>query len=95
MRELLGEGHGVTLVALNVDPNEDEAAVRAHVESNDLSGTFAVPPQSMLDALVGQFGAEFLTPPAVPVVLLDAEQTEARLLDRGVKSREELLEELP
>jgi hypothetical protein len=82
----------VTLVALNVDANEDEAAVRGHVDRHDLVGHFAVPPQGMLDTLVSEYGAEFVTPPTSPVILVDAAQSSARFLDRGVKPADELAE---
>lgn len=84
----------MTLVAINVDPNEDESAVRGHVDRHGLVGHFAVPPQSMLDDMVGEFGASLVTPPTSPVVLLSADQTEARLLERGVKTVDDLLAEI-
>ena len=85
----------MTLVALNVDPNEDGSAVADHAERNELAGTFAVPPQAVLDGLVTEFGADFVTPPTAPVILLDADQESARMLRRGVKDADDLRSELP
>lgn len=84
----------MTLVALDVDPGEDAAAVRGHVERYDLEGRFAVPPQSLLDALVEEFGASFVTPPTSPLVLVEADKSSARLLRRGVKPASELAQEI-
>ena len=84
----------MVLVALNSDPNEKDSDVASHVEKNDLVGYFAVPPQSMLDELVLEFDASILTPPTSPVILIEADQSSARLLRRGVKDSDELLEEL-
>ena len=94
MKELLGEGHGVTLVAIDTDPNEDAEKVVGHIERHDLAGTFAVAPQEMTDMLVQQFGAEIITVPTAPVILLEADQSSARLLRRGVKDRDTLAAEL-
>lgn len=84
----------MTHVALDVDPNEDVDDVREHVERNDLVGHFAVAPQDMIDALFEQFGGSIVSPPTNPMILVDADQRSARLLPRGFKSVEVLLDEL-
>jgi hypothetical protein len=94
MTELQGEDQGVILVALNTDPNEDEAAVLEHVEEYGLAGRFAVAPQSLTDTLVEEFGADIVSVPTAPVILVSSDQTSARLLPRGLKSVDELKTEL-
>ena len=94
MTELQGEDQGVILVALNTDPNEDESAVRDHVEQYGLEGRFAVAPQEMTDMLVEEYGADIVSVPTAPVVLVSPDQTSGRLLPRGLKSLEELQAEL-
>jgi len=48
--------------------------------------------------MVQEFGPEIITPPTSPVVLISADQSDARLLDRGSKDVDTLkaaLEEGP
>lgn len=90
LREVL-ESSDALLVALDTDPNEREDAVREHVERNDFAGRFAVAPSEMTAALLAQFGPEIVAVPTAPVILVSADQASAELLDRGVKSAEELL----
>jgi hypothetical protein len=94
MTELQGEDQGVILVALNTDPNEDEAAVLEHIENYGLEGRFAVAPQEMTDMLVQEYGADIVSVPTAPVVLVSPDQSSARLLPRGLKSVDEIQAEL-
>jgi thiol-disulfide isomerase/thioredoxin len=94
MTELLEQTDEVVLVALDTDPNEDADRVRDHVERYGLAGRFAVAPQEMTDALVDEYGPTIVSVPTAPVVLVDADQESARLLQRGVKPAGDLLEEI-
>lgn len=80
----------MVLVAIDADPNEDAAKVKEHVTRYRLKGRFAIAPQVMTNALVDKFGPDIIAPPTAPVVLISADQTQARLLPRGVKSVAEL-----
>ena len=82
----------VIVVALDIDANEDEAAVRAHIERNGFKGYFAISPPELTSALVDEYGTFIITPPLSPKILVDAGQSEAQVLERGVKSAEDLLE---
>jgi len=98
LTELQESGAQVTVVGIGTDPNEDAEAVLAHVEKNGFEGTYANAPQELLDALVQEFGPEIITPPTSPVILISADQSDARLLDRGFKDVDTLkaaLEEGP
>ncbi|MHC3438672.1 TlpA family protein disulfide reductase [Natrialbaceae archaeon A-gly3] len=68
----LEEGAGGEFVAieLNVDPNEDHDAVRAHAEDHGFDWPFAVAPSSVTGALVDEFGSVMTSPPQSPVVLV-------------------------
>ncbi len=81
----------VVVVALDVDQNEDAAAVVAHVERNDFAGRFAISPIELTRTLTAEFGNGIITPPRSPKVLVNADQTSAVYFD-GVASAEELLE---
>ena len=57
-------------VALDIDPNEDEAIVRDHLARNNLSGYYAVAPLEMTASLIRDFGSDIITPSSAPVVLV-------------------------
>jgi len=84
----------VVVVGLDSEPFEENEAVVSHVEDNGFKGTFAVATQEMTNALVAQFGPDIITPPTSPVVLLSADQLQARLLPRGFKDVDVLEAEL-
>ena len=73
------------MVGIGTDPNENADAVLGHVEENGFEGTYAYGSQELLDALVAEFGPEVITPPTSPVILIAADQSDARLLPRGFK----------
>lgn len=80
----------VIVVALDIDANEDEEAVREHIEQNGFEGHFAISPPALTQTLIDEYGTYIVTPPLSPKVLVNADQTEAEALGRGVKSAEEL-----
>lgn len=82
----------VVVVALDIDANEDEDAVREHIASNGFEGHFAISPPELTQTLTEEYGVFIVSPPLSPKVLVNADQTQAEALDRGVKSAEELLE---
>jgi hypothetical protein len=88
----LDEDRGPVLVAIDADPNENAELVRNAVRSRGNKGLFAIAPQEMVQDLVSQFGPEIVTPPTAPIVVISPDQTSAKLLPRGIKSRAELRE---
>jgi hypothetical protein len=80
----------VVVVALDIDANEDADAVLEHIERNGFKGYFAVSPTELTQTLVAEYGTFIVSPPLSPKVLVNASQTEATALDRGVKTAEEL-----
>jgi thiol-disulfide isomerase/thioredoxin len=87
------EGDSIVHVSLDTDPNEDAVAVRRHAEEHGFTWRFAVAPFEMTQRLIDEFGLIVANPPSAPVLLIDVDGS-ARLLPRGVKSAEELLEEI-
>ncbi len=79
-------------VSLDTDPNEDETKVKEHAEKHGFDWYYAVSPNELTQALIDEFGIGFVNAPSVPVVLIC--NGEARLLDGGVKTAEELKGEL-
>jgi rhodanese-related sulfurtransferase len=93
-RELraLKDSREVESVTLNVDPNEDAAAVRDHLDEHGFDWRYAVAPPAVTDSLVSAFGASVTTPPRAPVIVVC--ESGARRLGDGVKSADRLASEL-
>ncbi|MEW5939140.1 MAG: redoxin family protein, partial [Chloroflexota bacterium] len=78
-------------VTLDIDPNEDLAAVQAHVSRGGFDWLYAVAPPEVSRELGALYGAQFLNPPSVPILLIDRHGV-ATPLPFGVKSAEQLLQ---
>ncbi len=87
------EGESIVHISLDTDPNEDDIAVRLHAEKHGFTWLFAVAPVEMTQALIDAFGLTVVNAPRAPVILIDVDGS-ARLLRNGVKSAEDLLEEI-
>ena len=87
------EGEAIIHVSLDTDPNEDLAAVKQHAEKYEFSWLFAVAPVEMTQMLIDEFGLTVVNAPSAPVIFIDVDGS-ARLLPSGVKSAEEILEEI-
>jgi len=73
------------MVSVNVDPNEDDAAVQEHADSNGYEWQWVTPPSAFTGSLADEFGNSITHPPSVPMVLLCPDGSYRRL-ERGVKS---------
>ena len=94
MKELLEtEGDTIIHISLDTDPNEDADLVKLHAEKNDLNWRFVVSPKEVTKKLIEEFGFGVVNAPSAPVILVCEDQT-TRLLEKGVKSAEELKEEV-
>ena len=78
-------------VGLDIDPNENAAALKSSVESNGYYGHYALSPVENTQMLVDQFGVQVITPASAPVILVTPDGT-ARMLPAGIKSAESLQE---
>jgi len=87
------EGENIIHISLNTDPNEDEDKVGEHIERNELDWYFAVSPVELTEALIDEFGLNFVSAPRAPVVLICEDQS-TRFLRSGVKPAEELVSEI-
>lgn len=87
-------GGDVVSISLDVDPNETEAMVRQHAASNGFDWIYAVAPPELTRALMREFGTAIVAAPSAPVVLICEDQSDARLLGRGVKRANRLIEEI-
>lgn len=68
--ELATVDESLTLVGLNIDPNEDAAKVRQHAERNGFDWRFAVAPTEMTDSLVDAFGTTVTNAPSTPIIVV-------------------------
>ena len=90
-------GDRVISISLDVDPNEDEQLVREHALRNGFHWRYAVAPPELTRALINRFGTAIVAAPSAPMILIcgeGSEDQEARLLKRGVKKADRLLEEI-
>lgn len=86
-------GDEVVSLSLDIDPNENEAVLQKHAQSNGLDWIWAVSPPILSQQLENIFGNTILNPPSTPVVIIDKNQS-AHLLRFGVKSAQELTREI-
>jgi|SRR6056297_1847277 len=87
------EDENVIHIALDTDPNEDEQVVLDHIESNGFNWYYAVSPVEYTQALIDEFGVTVVNAPSAPIILVCEDQS-ARLLRSGVKSADDLQNEI-
>lgn len=87
------EGDSIVHISLDTDPNEDEAKIREHIETHGFNWYYAVSPINLTLALIDEFGQSVIFAPGAPVVLV-CEDGATRLLRKGVKSADELLDDV-
>lgn len=80
----------VRYVVLDVDLNEDAAALADYRVKGGFAGTFVVAGIPVARALAEEFGAQILNPPLTPIVIVSTDGT-ATLTDYGRKRSEEIV----
>lgn len=65
------EATGARFISLGVDPNEAAGALAKYAERNGYEWTFARSPEEFSRALNDLFGAQVLSPPSTPLIVLD------------------------
>lgn len=93
LHQLLAERHDWVSIALDIDPNEDEAFLKAHAEKNGFDWHYAVTPLEVAREIGQLYGAQFLNPPSTPMLIIDR-QGQAHPLPFGVKEAQTLQEAL-
>lgn len=76
-------------IALDIDPNENDATLKAHAAKNSFDWKYAVAPAIVSREIGNLYGAQFLNPPSAPMFVIDREG-KAHLLPFGVKSAQDL-----
>ena len=80
-------------VAIDIDPNEDNAILKAHTDKNGFDWVYAVAPGEVAAEIGQLYGGQFLNPPATPMLIIDR-QGQAHPLEFGPKSAQSLQEAL-
>jgi len=93
IQKLIDSGDDSIHISINTDPNEDAENVIEHVNRYSYTWPFVVFPASSTQMLIDDFGVGVVNAPRAPVILICPDKT-ARLLQSGVKSAEELKEEI-
>lgn len=66
------EAAGAQFISLGVDPNEGAEALAKYADRNGYEWTFARSPEGFSRALNDLFGAQVLSPPSTPLIVIDA-----------------------
>lgn len=77
-------GDSFVSVALDTDPNEDEAKVLDHTKRNGFTWRFVVSPSDVTQSLIDEFGIAVVSSPSAPVILVCPDQS-TKYLSSGVK----------
>ncbi len=81
----------VTWVAIDVDPNETPEMLARFADENAFPFTYAIAGVDLSRALAEAFGAQVLSPPSTPVIVIGTDGT-VTLTEFGHKSQERIAE---
>jgi len=84
-------GDSFVSISIDTDPNEDEARILQHTQSNGFNWHYAVAPSDLTRSLIDEFGVGIINAPSAPVILI-CEDGSFRQLGSGVKKVPELQE---
>jgi cytochrome oxidase Cu insertion factor (SCO1/SenC/PrrC family) len=89
LREALGNPDDLISISLDVDYNEDQAALKDYVAEWGFDWHFAVAPLEVARALGNLYSAEYLNPPLSPMLIIDRNGN-VHQLEYGLKDVEKL-----
>jgi hypothetical protein len=87
---LLGERDDFISLGIDIDPNENAAALQAYTNQNGFAWLYSVAPPEVAREIGQLYGDQFLNPPSTPMLIIDR-HGEVHLLPFGIKSAESLL----
>ena len=91
LHEQLGAREDFVSIGLDIDPNENTAALKSFVENQGFDWFYAVPSVDISREIASLYGAQFLNPPSTPMVVIDR-HGDAHPLPFGIKSADELMQ---
>jgi cytochrome oxidase Cu insertion factor (SCO1/SenC/PrrC family) len=89
LHELLGEPEDLISISLDVDLNEDQAALKEYSSGYGFDWHFVVAPLLVARALGNLYTAQYLNPPLSPMMIIDRDG-EVHHLEYGLKDAETL-----
>jgi hypothetical protein len=89
----LGPREDFVSVGLGIDPNESADQLKSYVDKNGFNWAYALSPSAVSREMARLYGAQFLNPTAVPMLVIDRDGN-AHPLPFGVKGVEMLQEAL-
>jgi hypothetical protein len=89
----LGQRDDFISLGLDIDPNENAETLKAYVERNGFTWTYAVSPPEVSREISRLYGDQFLNPPSTPMLIIDR-QGEVHLMPFGIKSAADLMSAL-
>ena len=91
LHEQLGARDDFISIGLDIDPNENNEALKRYVESKGFDWLYAVPPVDVSREIASLYGDQFLNPPSTPIVVIDR-HGDAHPLPFGIKNAEDLMQ---
>jgi thiol-disulfide isomerase/thioredoxin len=89
LHALLGADVDLVSIALDIDPNEDDATLKDYALNHGFDWVYAVAPAEVSREIGNLYTAQFLNPPSTPILIVDR-SGEAHPLPFGIKSADDL-----
>jgi hypothetical protein len=83
----------LTVVSLDIDPNENDSDLSNYVKRNQFPWSYAVAPKDAAHEIGQLYGDSFLNPPSGPVLVIDRNGM-IHPLPLGLKSADDLKKDL-
>ena len=90
LHDILGENEDFISLGIDIDPNENAAALKAYTEKNGFDWLYTIAPVEVAREIGQLYGDQFLNPPSTPMLIIDR-NGEVHILPFGIKSTESLL----
>jgi cytochrome oxidase Cu insertion factor (SCO1/SenC/PrrC family) len=93
LHDLLGQRDDFISLGLDIDPNEDRAALKRYIEDRGFGWQYAIAPVEVAREIGQIYGDQFLNPPSTPMLIIDRDG-QVHPLPFGIKDAGSLLEAL-
>jgi len=85
----LGPRDDFVSLAINIDPNEDDATLASYTQQHGFDWRYVVASDELINEISSLYGAQYLNPPSTPMLIID-QQGQAHTLPFGIKSAADL-----
>lgn len=90
---LLGARDDFISLGLDIDPNENQEALKTYIEARGFDWQYAIAPAEVAREIGQLYGDQFLNPPSTPMLIIDRDG-DVHPLPFGIKDADSLLEAL-